>query len=978
MILKNNTNIVVRSSRSLLIYKGIAVLMLLATVCSVLWWISAFSLFKTQATGHTTSGFILLGDAEAVSGENFRLGAYMLSGASGQSKDYAFEGDFSMKLGAPDVQFGFGYEIPHVLVGTEVKVRVWTYSPFGNMGCLAVAAKDMSHFYQESCVAWEEKNGWMLLELNVIIDKKLEDDVLKVYCYNMSDKAVYFDNLSYAVLAETKSTWKPENVRLVLKEGEYLKLKQKRDVALKKGILISEDDSWAKGAIYPKNEKEDKIKISLRLKGDWTDHLEGEQWSFRVQTEPEKSWNRLKVFSLQTPQTRSYLHEWVLHKFFAYEDVLTTRYDFVTLMLNDKELGLYVYEEHFVKQIPEYNLKREGPIVKFTENGFWEGQLQVKETKGKVRDFIGASKANPDIRPFQEGKTTKSEGLARQYEIAQNLMYSYQYGLLPAKDIFDLDVLAKYYAITDIMGGHHGIVWHNQRYYYNPVIGKLEPIGFDGFGETVETWLTTPFIGMNRSTLQQPQEWHNRLFLDVDFLRKYYYYLNEFSGEKYMRDFVDTIRTELRQRLSCIRKYKSDYNFSPTDFYKRAAEIQVALLPTETSLHSRTVAPGLLALCNRHSTPLEVLGTATAQDGMLFRLDSVAIVFTTPATQLPDFSKQIQVPKEAKYLVYRLPGIDKVYYVEINPWSVPEAYTPMQELESNLQAEHAAYYYDKATKKVVFKKNGTTDEPIIIPAEHRVVFEAGSKLDITKKAFVLSYSPVFFNGTEEEPILVTSSDASANGFTVIKAAQKSNLNYVTFSNMNTLAYKGWNLTGAVTFYESDVEMQYSTFTENHCEDALNVIRSNFYFNKSTISYTFGDGFDADFCTGTVDNSYFFKTGNDGIDFSTSVITIRDTRIDSVGDKGISIGEQGTTTIINTHINGAVIGIASKDLSQVTVVSATLKNCQDGFAAYQKKPEYGGGFLYVESYEAENVKTLYKILPDSYLKLIDKEIVGNDL
>ena len=202
-------------------------------------------------------------------------------------------------------------------------------------------------------------------------------------------------------------------------------------------------------------------------------------------------------------------------------------------------------------------------------------------------------------------------------------------------------------------------------------------------------------------------------------------------------------------------------------------------------------------------------------------------------------------------------------------------------------------------------------------------------------------------GEEEAPILIHSSDGTANGVTVLQAKNKSTINYTTFSNLNTLAYKGWNLTGAVTFFESDVDIRKSIFTKNHCEDALNIIRSTFLFENSTVSQTFADGFDADFCTGLVKHSYFYKTGNDGIDFSSSDITIEDCTIEKVGDKGISIGEEGKAKIRNTTIDGAVIGIASKDFSKVIVYSATLKNCEQGFSAYQKKPEYGGAYIFVE-------------------------------
>ena len=166
------------------------------------------------------------------------------------------------------------------------------------------------------------------------------------------------------------------------------------------------------------------------------------------------------------------------------------------------------------------------------------------------------------------------------------------------------------------------------------------------------------------------------------------------------------------------------------------------------------------------------------------------------------------------------------------------------------------------------------------------------------------------------------------------------------------------------------------FTHNSCEDALNIVRSTFDFKNNTICHTYADGFDADFCTGTVDNRYFHHTGNDAIDFSTSKVTIKDCSIEKVGDKGISMGEQGEALIINTKIDGANIGIASKDLSKTTVRNAELRNCIIGFSAYQKKPEYGQAFIYVDSYTAEDVQQLHKIFPGSYLKLVNTEFRGD--
>ena len=82
----------------------------------------------------------------------------------------------------------------------------------------------------------------------------------------------------------------------------------------------------------------------------------------------------------------------------------------------------------------------------------------------KLGTQVITPKDNPDIRPFKESKTKSSPALAQQFEIAQNLMFQYRYGLKKAKEIFDIDLLAKYYAIMDLTGGHHSIIWHNQRF----------------------------------------------------------------------------------------------------------------------------------------------------------------------------------------------------------------------------------------------------------------------------------------------------------------------------------------------------------------------------------------------------------------------------------------------------------------------------------------------------------------------------------
>ena len=41
--------------------------------------------------------------------------------------------------------------------------------------------------------------------------------------------------------------------------------------------------------------------------------------------------------------------------------------------------------------------------------------------------------------------------------------------------------MARFIAMCDVMNATHGLIWHNQRSYLNPVNGVLEPVAYDCF-----------------------------------------------------------------------------------------------------------------------------------------------------------------------------------------------------------------------------------------------------------------------------------------------------------------------------------------------------------------------------------------------------------------------------------------------------------------------------------------------------------------
>ena len=96
----------------------------------------------------------------------------------------------------------------------------------------------------------------------------------------------------------------------------------------------------------------------------------------------------------------------------------------------------------------------------------------------------------PVIEPFLIFK--------EQFDTAQSLLIDFIEQGKPVSESFDTDKMAKYFAIVDLMQAHHSTAWHNMRFYFNPVLNKLEPVGFDGFPT-----YDSPFLLMSEGALSK-------------------------------------------------------------------------------------------------------------------------------------------------------------------------------------------------------------------------------------------------------------------------------------------------------------------------------------------------------------------------------------------------------------------------------------------------------------------------------------------
>lgn len=186
-------------------------------------------------------------------------------------------------------------------------------------------------------------------------------------------------------------------------------------------------------------------------------------------------------------------------------------------------------------------------------------------------------------------------------------------------------------------------------------------------------------------------------------------------------------------------------------------------------------------------------------------------------------------------------------------------------------------------------------------------------------------------------------------------------------------------TGGVTFHNSPAFLSDVWFSGSTAEDAVNVIGAPVNFVRVQITNALSDGFDGDFVSGTVSNSIFREIGGDALDFSGSQVHISDSLIEAIGDKGISAGEKTVLTARSLVIRNVGMGVASKDLSTVTLVDVSIAGAtQAGLAAFQKKPGFGPGRIVATMVDISDTAVETLAQTRSEITIDGREVATSDL
>ena len=788
------------------------------------------------------------------------------------------------------------------------------------------------------------------------------------------------------------------HIYIDIKFKNYLKLVKKREEALVSGALLRTPNDYIPVKITlnrsPYNAK-------LRLKGDEFDHWGGDKWSFRVNMKDNNHLFGMRRFSLQSPSRRNFEGEIIFFEALRREGILTPRYFFVDLTINGKYIGIMACQEHFSKELLESKGRRESVILKFDEDNM--STINEGGPVGKVAAF-NSFRTN-FIEPFRPNKILKSKELSNDLKIATGLLRGFANGNLSTAQVFDVELMGAYMAVAAAWGAEHPIRWRNARFYYNPITGLLEPIGYDAtlFYFKRRYFDITANHDMIGSDIMESGHEIKPIYESV--LRK----LKQEAEDGTMEGWVIPLQKQSHKILhkeypllggislfGMARGIQENLDRSRDLFSRYRTVLEAHLIEDETGSYVELVNP------LPHHMIISNIELITGEKGGRRKLETVPPLnfpfrlLRTPLQNVPTsiklYYKKTHKNKIHKVLISaHIAGDDKNWEIQAFPYFSPKTKEaiPTTTLHQALRNHPYLIQGPDLNSLRIKQGNWIIEKSLVIPKGFSLTISENTTLQFSSNSALILKGPLIIQGTKKNPVLLTGvkdpvhSNKSWPGVVVQKTKGASQWSHVVIRNTAGVSNKGWSLSGGVNFYEAAIQMKNVSIVGSRAEDALNIVRSDFELDFISIKDTASDGLDSDFSEGTVQTGTFENIGEsgegDGIDISGSKVIIKNVFFKNISDKALSVGEN--SRMVATHVSMERVGTAavSKDGSFLSLADVKIKSAHiAGLMAYLKKSEYGPGTIVAKNVEVKSAPKVAVVQKGSFISIDGSNIEETDL
>ncbi len=749
---------------------------------------------------------------------------------------------------------------------------------------------------------------------------------------------------------------------------EFQFLRAKRDEAWRTGILINSDSDWQKAIVRFQGKA---VPVHVRLKGDWSDHLHDKKWSFRIKTRHGKKIMGMHVFSVQAPWTRNYVNQWLYFQDLRQAGLLTPRYTFINLVVNGEKWGIYALEESFAKELLESQGRRAGVIVRFDENLSWLYRAgfgdSLRNLYPSSADRIGSTIRKEKFALVDDFESTKVQSdpiLREERDAAISLLRGFESGKLSVSQVFDPEQFGRYMAHNNLWSERHGLLWHNERYYYNPLTAHLEPIAYDSL-PLAEFY--GPFTDLARyddpAVMKAYVDEVNRI-ADPAYLQQFqakfgaqYEHYRQVLGQEFPLSDMKPPWPMLaeRQRLLriALRPPQTVYAYLPPQSVSSSVDLKVAnILRYPVVLQKLRVGKSWLPVNRAWISPRDRKLLYPGDAPILRSAPEQMPVYLT--LHLPETALQRLVPtgttvySHTWQLVTSLYAVNRPITVTVKMYYPPLLTAQAAPTQPTVKEALERYPFLTTASEDGFLKlrpgTWSVNGDLILPDKMGLMADQPVTLTFGSGAILYANGPLHLDGPEPDSIRLLPKGSEWGGIMVNSAGQRvSLLHHVLISGTTGIRRSGWIASGGVTFYKSPLLIDGCRLLHTKAGDDINMVHSKFEIRNSEFAYTASDAIDGDFVQGSIHDCSIHDLGlnGDGVDMCGSRVRVDRVRFQHIYDKGISAGEQSVITATRVFAEDVAMAVASKDLSRVRVDDISVRNARiAGLAAYQKKEAYG--------------------------------------
>ena len=751
-----------------------------------------------------------------------------------------------------------------------------------------------------------------------------------------------------------------EELSIDIKFKNWQKIKYFREKALiDKGI-----DNQPKEEVPAKIRYNNKTyRADISITGQMNAHIiHPYKWSFMVKLKDGETIKGVNKFALLFPQARGYLTDWIALELLKSQNLIGIKTDFVDINLNGKNFGLYYFEERFGQNLLVNNERKEGVIFKL------DGDLKI----------------------YEPNKIAKNKVLSTQLERLEKLLHLFLTDKISVGEIFDIEKFATLFVVSDIMNNTHALFRGNSRLYFNSITNLIEPIGREW------DYLRRITLTPNWMSIEKPNPdilYHENLHKDPilskfinsdEFIEAYVKKANILSNPTYVDSIISLKNTEFELLLNKIYKQNPFYIFPLGALHKNQEYMRNKLYPYPASprvdvFFNKIKNDSLfLYIENKIDLPIEVQYLTYNKKKIEnkktllkpnyrnnYKKQEISFVLNKDIDRTQFSADSLEV-------YYNLLGLENIEKAIVFPKVMTEQ--DYLELTSTKQPANVDDFdflaINNVDKIIEFpSKNCEVNKDLIVPEGYSVTAKPGCKINLTNSAKIISYSPILFFGTSDNPITITSSDSTGQGIVVFNTDRVSEFSYVNFKSLSNVSNAGWLLDGAITFYESPLNINNCNFSDNlRSANYLNILRTNFNILNSTFENTNADAFCSEFSTGAIENVTFNQIGKDAISSIGSKLHIEEVKILNLKGNGINGAQNSQLICENITIKGGKISILSKDNTSIEINQITINSSELAYCAFQDKSGYGPAAITLENSTTHNVQKDFLIEVGSSLTL----------